>query len=84
MHESLGSCQQVMAGMKTATVYERVLLSLLYSSLLSSLISLGKKVFYVGVKLVICVYVNVLKVQTSNFTYCIIFHKWDLYNKDSN
>lgn len=33
-----------------------------YIFLLSSLIALGKEVLYVGVKLVICVYVNVLGV----------------------
>lgn len=36
--------------------------------LLSSLITLGKKVFYVGIKLIICVYINVLKVQDNKFT----------------
>lgn len=62
-HESLGSRQQVKGWNENCqSVYVHVLFSLLHS-LLSSLITLGEEVFYVGVKLVICVYVNVLKVK---------------------
>lgn len=50
------------------SVYVHVLLPLLDFSFESSLISLGEKVLYVGIKLVICVYVNVLKESKSHVT----------------
>lgn len=64
-----GADSNVVVIKKTASLYACICGILSCLELLSSLITLGKKVFYVGIKLIICVYINVLKVQDNKFTW---------------
>lgn len=65
------------------SVYVHVLFSLRYSFILCFLfpsITLGKKVFYVGVKLIICVYVNILKEKKNYLEFFFFFFFFFLTN----